>query len=70
MAAARKALVRTEGEDRMMRIAERALDTEANRARLRLESSVAQRSLAGFARSVDVLTGSKRMSACASLLQF
>jgi hypothetical protein len=65
LAMARAALVRTPGDDAIMRMVERSLDRPL---RSHENSSVAARSLMGFARAVDVLTGSKRMTSCASLL--
>jgi hypothetical protein len=65
LAAARKALVHTPGDDAIMRMAERSLDRPL---RSLDNAGVAARSLMGFARAVDALTGSSRMTACASLL--
>jgi hypothetical protein len=65
-AAARKALVRTPGDDALMRVAERTLETRIPDERL--HGSIAQRSLLGFARTVDALTGSRRMTFCTSFL--
>lgn len=65
MAAARALLVRTPGEDRHMRLAERTLEVYHDRGEA---ASVIRRSLAGFAQAVDALTGSRRMSVCVSYL--
>jgi aminoglycoside phosphotransferase (APT) family kinase protein len=66
MDAARRALVKTPGDDALMRVAERTLETPMGDDRL--HGSVAQRSLLGFARAVDALTGSRRTSVCTAFL--
>jgi hypothetical protein len=66
LAEARKALVHTPGDDALMRMVEQTLEVPG-RDRTR-PISIAARSLMGFARAVDALTGSKRMLACASIM--
>jgi hypothetical protein len=66
LAEARKGLVHTAGEDAVMRMAETQL--EGGVPADRVGTSIAQRSLRGFAAAVDAMTGSKRMSVCASFM--
>jgi hypothetical protein len=63
---ARRALVHNAGDEAMMRITERAMQNPLSRQLA--GDGVAARSLMGFARAVDALTGSKRMTVCATLL--
>ncbi|HET9425270.1 MAG TPA: serine/threonine-protein kinase [Gemmatimonadaceae bacterium] len=64
LAAARKALVRTPGEERLMDITDRTLETPVDNASLGVPESLTYRSFHAFARTVDAITGSKRMEAC------
>lgn len=71
MAEARRLLVRTTGEDRLMRIAERALDTPGQWAQFGgVPTSLGMNALVRFARVMDGLTGSKRMQSCMMLQPF
>jgi hypothetical protein len=67
LAEARKILVRTPGEDRLMQVAERALNSVVDPARVGMPVSIGMRALHRFAQAVDALTGSRRMQACVSV---
>lgn len=67
LAEARRLLVRTPGEDRLMQVAERALSSVVDPARMGLPTSLGSSALRQFAKSVDALTGSRRMQSCVSL---
>jgi hypothetical protein len=62
---ARARLVHTPGEDLLMRLAEGTLHVPVPK---RLEQGIGPRSLMAFARTVDALTGSNRMSVCTSYI--
>lgn len=63
LAEARKALVRTPGEDQFMQLAEHALETPMSSESVG-NPSVGHRAIMGFAKAVDALTGSRRMQSC------
>jgi hypothetical protein len=67
LAAARAALVHTPSEEVLMRMAEHALDTPDYRG---LEGAPRLIGLMPFARVIDAMTGSKRVTTCASLMTF
>jgi hypothetical protein len=74
LAEARKRLVKTPGDNVLMGFAERALNAPLRSGELEQYRgngySPSLRSVEAFARSVDMLTGSRRMQSCARLLNF
>lgn len=70
MAEARRVLVRTPGEDQLMTIAERALESPTSPTAIGMPVSITYRLMNRFARGVDAVTGSRRMQSCAFMRPF
>jgi serine/threonine-protein kinase len=68
LAEARRLLVTSPGDNTLMELAERALENPVDLKAIGLELTPTLRSVEAFARSVDRLTGSKRMQVCALIL--
>jgi hypothetical protein len=67
---ARRLLVRTPGEEKLMRLAERALETPPRFQEYGMPVFVGLNALMRFARTVDGLTGSRRMESCMTIQPF
>lgn len=67
LAEARRLLVRTPGEEKIMRLADRALETPPRFQDYGMPEFVGLNALMRFARTVDALTGSRRMESCMTM---